>query len=91
MQTLMLCLHDSMFALSNFVFFTAKCLVFAFGDHSFSKSLHLILHGPKQSYFIAETTMPGKYGFDFTGASRSFNVLAEYLFGKVVEKKIGLK
>lgn len=29
--------------------------------------------------------MPGKNGFDFGGASRSFNVLAEYLFGKVVE------
>lgn len=28
--------------------------------------------------------MPGKTGFDFSGASRSFNVLAEYLFGKVV-------
>lgn len=28
--------------------------------------------------------MPGKSGFDFNGASRSFNVLAEYLFGKVV-------
>lgn len=38
----------------------------------------------KQPYFIAETTMPGKYGFDFNGASQSFNVLAEYLFGKVV-------
>jgi len=33
---------------------------------------------------VAETTMPGKRGFDFNGASRSFNVLAEYLFGKVV-------
>lgn len=39
-----------------------------------------------QPYFIAETTMPGKYGFDFTGASRSFNVLAEYLFGKVAAR-----
>lgn len=29
--------------------------------------------------------MPGKSGFDFYGASRSFNTLAEYLFGKVVE------
>ena len=28
--------------------------------------------------------MPGKSGFDFNGASRSFNVLAEYHFGKVV-------
>lgn len=28
--------------------------------------------------------MPGKTGFDFNGASQSFNVLAEYLFGKVV-------
>lgn len=27
--------------------------------------------------------MPGKYGFDFNGSSQSFNVLAEYLFGKV--------
>ncbi|KAJ6817326.1 putative DUF21 domain-containing proteinisoform X2 [Iris pallida] len=33
-------------------------------------------------YYIAETTMPGKSGFDFTGASQGFNVLAEYLFGK---------
>ncbi|EPS70663.1 hypothetical protein M569_04095, partial [Genlisea aurea] len=35
-----------------------------------------------QGYTIAETTMPGKYGFDFVGASKSFNALAEYLFGK---------
>lgn len=27
--------------------------------------------------------MPGNTGFDFNGASKSFNVLAEYLFGKV--------
>ncbi|PIN16811.1 hypothetical protein CDL12_10542 [Handroanthus impetiginosus] len=40
-----------------------------------------------ESYFIAETTMPGKYGFDFAGASRSFNVLAEYLFGKNTREK----
>ncbi len=40
----------------------------------------------KQPYFVAETTMPGKTGFDFNGASQSFNVLAEYLFGKVVLK-----
>lgn len=38
-----------------------------------------------QPYIIAETTMPGKYGFDFYGASQSFNVLADYLFGKVGE------
>lgn len=38
-----------------------------------------------QPYFIAETMMPGKYGFDFAAASQSFNVLAEYLFGKVAE------
>lgn len=37
-----------------------------------------------QPYFVAETTMPGKTGFDFNSASQSFNVLAEYLFGKVV-------
>ncbi|KAK2655275.1 hypothetical protein Ddye_008327 [Dipteronia dyeriana] len=35
-----------------------------------------------ESYFIAEVTMPGKSGFYFNGASQSFNVLAEYLFGK---------
>ncbi|CAN1141929.1 Heme-binding-like protein At3g10130, chloroplastic [Linum perenne] len=35
-----------------------------------------------EPYFIAETTMPGKTAFDFNGASRSFNALAEYLFGK---------
>ncbi|THF99438.1 hypothetical protein TEA_008356 [Camellia sinensis var. sinensis] len=34
----------------------------------------------------SETTMPGKYGFDFNGASQSFNVLAEYLFGKNTTK-----
>lgn len=38
----------------------------------------------EQPYFIAETTMPGKNGFDLNGASQSFNVLAEYLFGKVL-------
>ncbi|ESQ49059.1 hypothetical protein EUTSA_v10021175mg [Eutrema salsugineum] len=35
-----------------------------------------------EPYYVAETTMPGETGFDFYGASRSFNVLAEYLFGK---------
>ncbi|KAH7671372.1 SOUL hem-binding protein [Dioscorea alata] len=35
-----------------------------------------------EPYFVAETTMPGKSGFDFNGASQSFNVLAAYLFGK---------
>ncbi|KAJ7976128.1 Heme-binding-like protein, chloroplastic [Quillaja saponaria] len=40
-----------------------------------------------EPYFIAETTMPGKTGFDFSGASQSFNVLAEYLFGKNTKKE----
>ncbi|XP_071908431.1 uncharacterized protein [Coffea arabica] len=40
-----------------------------------------------ESYFIAETTMPGKSGFDLNGASKSFNVLAEYLFGKNTKKE----
>ncbi|XP_021638952.2 heme-binding-like protein At3g10130, chloroplastic isoform X1 [Hevea brasiliensis] len=40
-----------------------------------------------EPYFIAETTMPGKTGFDFSGASQSFNVLAEYLFGKNTTKE----
>lgn len=40
-----------------------------------------------ESYFVAETTMPGKTGFDFSGASQSFNVLAEYLFGKNIPKE----
>ncbi|KAK9921267.1 hypothetical protein M0R45_029785 [Rubus argutus] len=40
-----------------------------------------------EPYFIAETTMPGKTGFDFNGASQSFNVLAEYLFGKNTTQK----
>ncbi|XP_010271648.1 PREDICTED: heme-binding-like protein At3g10130, chloroplastic [Nelumbo nucifera] len=35
-----------------------------------------------EPYFVAETTMPGKTGFDFSGSSQSFNILAEYLFGK---------
>ncbi|KAK3158096.1 hypothetical protein QOZ80_2AG0132860 [Eleusine coracana subsp. coracana] len=35
-----------------------------------------------ESYFIAETTMPGTSGFDFSGSSQSFNLLASYLFGK---------
>ncbi|KAK2982808.1 hypothetical protein RJ640_005132 [Escallonia rubra] len=35
-----------------------------------------------EPYFIAVATMPGKNGFDLDGASRSFNVLAGYLFGK---------
>ena len=38
----------------------------------------------KQPYYVAETTMPGKNGFDLNGASQSFNVLAGYLFGKVL-------
>ncbi|KAM7264785.1 hypothetical protein ACFE04_002468 [Oxalis oulophora] len=40
-----------------------------------------------EPYFIAETTMPGKTGFDFSGSSQSFNVLAEYLFGKNTKKE----
>lgn len=40
-----------------------------------------------EPYFVAETTMPGKSGFDFSGASQSFNALAEYLFGKNTTKK----
>ncbi|CAM0876746.1 unnamed protein product [Alopecurus aequalis] len=35
-----------------------------------------------ESYYVAETTMPGRNGFDFNGSSQSFNVLASYLFGK---------
>ncbi|KAJ3675106.1 hypothetical protein LUZ60_004148 [Juncus effusus] len=35
-----------------------------------------------EPYFIAETKMTGKSGFDFNGASQSFNTLASYLFGK---------
>uniref|UniRef100_A0A3N7G2Y7 Uncharacterized protein n=1 Tax=Populus trichocarpa TaxID=3694 RepID=A0A3N7G2Y7_POPTR len=35
-----------------------------------------------EPYFVAETTMSGETGFDFYGASQSFNVLADYLFGK---------
>uniref|UniRef100_A0ACD5ZGG9 Uncharacterized protein n=1 Tax=Avena sativa TaxID=4498 RepID=A0ACD5ZGG9_AVESA len=35
-----------------------------------------------ESYYVAETTMPGRTGFDFSGSSQSFNVLASYLFGK---------
>ncbi|KAK4767122.1 hypothetical protein SAY86_014872 [Trapa natans] len=40
-----------------------------------------------EAYYIAETIMPGRAGFDFNGASRSFNVLAEYLFGKNTAKE----
>lgn len=40
-----------------------------------------------EPYFIAETTMPGKSGFDFIGSSQSFNALAEYLFGKNTTKE----
>ncbi|KAG9135720.1 hypothetical protein Leryth_002440 [Lithospermum erythrorhizon] len=40
-----------------------------------------------EPYMIAETTMPSKDGFDFYGASQSFNVLAEYLFGKNTKKE----
>ncbi|XP_050382827.1 heme-binding-like protein At3g10130, chloroplastic [Argentina anserina] len=40
-----------------------------------------------EPYFIAEATMPGKTGFDFNGSSQSFNVLAEYLFGKNTTKE----
>lgn len=40
-----------------------------------------------EPYFIAETTMPGRYGFDLSGASQAFNVLADYLFGKNTKKE----
>ena len=41
----------------------------------------------EQPYYIAETTMPDKTKFGFNGAS-GFNVLVEYLFGKVYETLI---
>jgi len=34
------------------------------------------------SYVVAETTMPGKSGFDIASSGQSFNTLAAYLFGK---------
>lgn len=37
----------------------------------------------QQSYVVAETTMPGRSGFDFMGSGQAFNTLAAYLFGKV--------
>ncbi|MCD7471163.1 hypothetical protein HAX54_011476 [Datura stramonium] len=40
-----------------------------------------------EPYFVAEATMSGKNGFDFNGASQSFNTLAEYLFGKNTKKE----
>ncbi|XP_027768407.1 heme-binding-like protein At3g10130, chloroplastic isoform X2 [Solanum pennellii] len=40
-----------------------------------------------EPYFVAEATMPGKSGFDFNGASQSFNTLAGYLFGKNTKKE----
>ncbi|KAK3024777.1 hypothetical protein RJ639_044938, partial [Escallonia herrerae] len=40
-----------------------------------------------EPYLVAVATMPGKNGFDLDGASRSFNVLAEYLFGKNTTKE----
>ncbi|EMS56327.1 hypothetical protein TRIUR3_22012 [Triticum urartu] len=39
-----------------------------------------------ESYYVAETTMPGRTGFDFNGSSQSFNVLASYLFGKSADE-----
>ncbi|KAI5084433.1 hypothetical protein GOP47_0000602 [Adiantum capillus-veneris] len=40
-----------------------------------------------QSYVVAETTMPGRSGFDFYGSSQGFNTLAAYLFGKNLKKE----
>ncbi|KAL1193889.1 Heme-binding-like protein [Cardamine amara subsp. amara] len=40
-----------------------------------------------EPYYVAETTMSGDGGFDFYGASKSFNVLADYLFGKNTVKE----
>uniref|UniRef100_A0A0C9S1A6 TSA: Wollemia nobilis Ref_Wollemi_Transcript_25919_1260 transcribed RNA sequence n=1 Tax=Wollemia nobilis TaxID=56998 RepID=A0A0C9S1A6_9CONI len=40
-----------------------------------------------QSFYVAETTMPGKRGFDFYGSSQAFNALAAYLFGKNTESE----
>eukprot|EP00262_Sarcandra_glabra_P009065 TRINITY_DN23050_c0_g1_i1.p1 TRINITY_DN23050_c0_g1~~TRINITY_DN23050_c0_g1_i1.p1 ORF type:complete len:298 (-),score=41.81 TRINITY_DN23050_c0_g1_i1:256-1149(-) len=40
-----------------------------------------------EPYFIAETTMPGKNGFDFNGSAQAFNALAAYLFGKNTTSK----
>lgn len=37
----------------------------------------------EQSYVVAETTMPGRSGFDIASSGQSFNTLAAYLFGKV--------
>ncbi|KAF3772919.1 Heme-binding-like protein [Nymphaea thermarum] len=36
----------------------------------------------RHAYYVAETTMTGNKGFDFTASSQAFNVLAAYLFGK---------
>jgi hypothetical protein len=47
--------------------------------------INCLLVNLDQSYYVAETTMPGRSGFDFNGSSQSFNVLASYLFGKVVD------
>jgi hypothetical protein len=38
---------------------------------------------PGQSYVVAETTMSGRSGFDFSSSGQAFNTLAAYLFGKV--------
>ncbi|XP_020581535.1 heme-binding-like protein At3g10130, chloroplastic [Phalaenopsis equestris] len=40
-----------------------------------------------EPYHVAETTIPGKDGFNFSGASQAFNALAAYLFGKNTSNK----
>ncbi|XP_024516862.1 heme-binding-like protein At3g10130, chloroplastic [Selaginella moellendorffii] len=35
-----------------------------------------------ESYLVAETSMPGKKGFEFFGSSQAFNTIATYIFGK---------
>lgn len=35
-----------------------------------------------KSYVVAETTMSGRSGFDFSSSGQAFNTLAAYLFGK---------
>ncbi|XP_078434884.1 SOUL heme-binding family protein [Wolffia australiana] len=40
-----------------------------------------------QPFFVAETTMPGRTGFDLGGSGQTFNVLAGYIFGKNTAKE----
>jgi len=62
---------------------TLESITFAQVTNEYSIDKLLLWVVPDQSYVVAETTMSGSGGFDFSSSGEAFNTLAAYLFGKV--------